>query len=333
MLPYGGDVCREGAAPLLVGLGRGIGHESRQRDLRIDDDLFLFGEVQHDVGPQVAPLLVLDVVLRLVMDPLGEGRVVEDRFEQHLAPVALHLRIALQRLREVLRLGRDVAVELHQGLQLAPLRGLRGVDLLDALAEVCDVVAEGFEHEVDRLAACLPEMLRLLAEDLRREVLELGAEALLGCFALGLVCGRLLGILPAQGLDLRRGRGPQRRQFGLGAQMLFADALQLRLCCLAGLAALCLEYLCRCKMLTSRSERLFQKQLVVLQAGYLPAHGDNDDSEARDQQEKQQYNRDDKKNVRIHENKISDLFRKDFHESEIILYICLWQSVRAAYME
>ena len=70
-----------------------------------------------------------------------------------------------------------------------------------------------------------------------------------------------------------------------------------------------------------------------MQAGYLPAHGDNDDSEARDQQEKQQYNRDDKKNVRIHENKISDLFRKDFHESEIILYICLWQSVRAAYME
>ena len=64
------------AAAFVVGFGRGVGHEGCQRDLRVDDDLLLLGQPQHHVGPQVATLLVLDVVLRFVVDSLGEGRVV-----------------------------------------------------------------------------------------------------------------------------------------------------------------------------------------------------------------------------------------------------------------
>ena len=66
------------------------------------------------------------------MDALREGRTVEDRFEQHLAPVALHLRIAFQGVGQVPGRGGDRLVEFHQAFefrfQLAPLGGLRGVD-------------------------------------------------------------------------------------------------------------------------------------------------------------------------------------------------------------
>ena len=62
----------EAAAALLFGFGRGIAYESRERNLRVDDDVFLLGQVQHDVGAQVVSLGVLDVVLRFVVDALDE---------------------------------------------------------------------------------------------------------------------------------------------------------------------------------------------------------------------------------------------------------------------
>lgn len=225
VLPHRGDVRREITPPLLLRVGRGVTHEGRERDFRVDDDVLLLGQVQHHVGPQVAPLLVLDVVLRLVVDALREGRTVEDRFEQHLAPVALHLRIAFQGVGQVPGLGGDRLVEFHQAFefrfQLAPLGGLRGVDLLDALAEVDDVLLERFQKDVDRLPAGLLEPLRLLAQNLRREVFELQAETLFELFAFGFLGGALLGVLLFQAGDFRLGRGAQGGQFGFGAQPRF----------------------------------------------------------------------------------------------------------------
>ena len=184
--------------------------------------------MQHHVGPQVASFLVLDVVLRLVVDAFGQGRVVEDRFEQHLAPVALHLRVAFECLREVLRLGRNVLVEFHEPFELGPqfaaLRGLRGIDLLDTPPEVGDVVPEGFEQQVDRLPARLAEMLRLLAQDLRGEVPELRAEPLLGRLPFGFLCGVLFGYFFLQGRDFGLRRGAQRRQLGFRLHPLLREA-------------------------------------------------------------------------------------------------------------
>ena len=88
-------------------LGRralGIGHVSRQRNLRVDDDPLALGQLQDHVGTQVVALLVLQVVLRLVVDALGQMRTVENRLEKHLAPVALHFRVAFQRAGQVVGL-------------------------------------------------------------------------------------------------------------------------------------------------------------------------------------------------------------------------------------
>ena len=50
----------------------------------------------------VEVLLVLQVVLRLVVDAFGQMRTVENRLEKHLAPVALHFRVAFQRAGQVI---------------------------------------------------------------------------------------------------------------------------------------------------------------------------------------------------------------------------------------
>ena len=68
------------------------------------------GQPQHHVGAAVVPRLVLDVELRLVVHAADEVRTVENRFENHLAPVALHLRVALQRVGQIGGLGGDAAL-------------------------------------------------------------------------------------------------------------------------------------------------------------------------------------------------------------------------------
>ena len=231
MLADGGRVGSEVAAALLFGFGRGVAYESRERNFRVDDDVFLLGQVQHDVGSQVVSLGVLDVVLRFVVDALDERRTVQDRFQQHFAPVALHFRIAFQCVRQVRGLGRDAPVEFHQvfqlGLQFAALCRLGGVDVLDALSEFGDVVAEGFEQHVERLLVGLLEMLGLLAQYLGCKVAELGPEGLLQFFALGFFGRAILGVLRAQRCDLGLGRGAECRQFRFGACPLLGQRLHL----------------------------------------------------------------------------------------------------------
>lgn len=45
-----------------------------------------------------------------------------DRFEDHLAPVALHFGIALERVGQVGRFGGDAAIEFHQPFELVAQR-------------------------------------------------------------------------------------------------------------------------------------------------------------------------------------------------------------------
>lgn len=202
---------RQVARPLglALALGRGVVDEGRQRDLRVDYDALPLGQPQHHVGAAVVPRLVLDVELRLIVHAADEVRTVENRFENHLAPVALHLRVALQRVGQIGGLGGDAAVELHEVLQLvvqrAALLVLVAVDALDPLAELGDILLEGLEQQVERFLVGLPEAARLLAQHLVGQVLELEAEPLLALLALGLLGGALLGRAAAQGLNLGGG--------------------------------------------------------------------------------------------------------------------------------
>lgn len=109
-------------APGRLVLGPDISDECRERHLRVDDDPFAFGQIKHHVGPQVVSRLVLDIELRIVMYAPDQIRIVEDRFEDHLAPVALHFGIALERVGQVGRFGGDAAIEFHQAFKLVAQR-------------------------------------------------------------------------------------------------------------------------------------------------------------------------------------------------------------------
>ena len=89
--------------------------------------------------------------------------------------------------------------------QLAALLVFVRVDVLHALAELGDVVAEGLQQYIHRLLVGLAELLRLLGKNLRREALEVAFEVLdlLGATLLGL--GALL-----------LGTGTERRNLLLG---------------------------------------------------------------------------------------------------------------------
>ena len=241
--------------------------------------------MQHHVRTQVAALVVLDVVLRLVVDALRERRAVEDRLQQHLAPVALHLRVAFQCVGQVPGVGRDVLVQLHEAFelvfQLAALFVLVGVDALDPFAELGDVLAEGFQQEVQRLLVRLLELPRLLAEDLRGEVFEFQAEALLQLLACGTFGVALLGVLRPQGVDLRGRRGPQGGQLGLCAEVLFAQRPQFGLRSVTGLTGLREEGFGGGKALAQVGQRGFGSRFFAPQAGRLAAQDDGGRGKSR----------------------------------------------------
>ena len=185
------------------------------------------------------------------MYPFDEVRIAEDRFEDHLAPIALHLRVAFQRVGEVGGLGRDAAVELHEVaefvLERSPLFVFGGVDRLHTFAELRDVVLERFEQQVERCFVRLAESARLLAQNVVRQIAELRAQQLFGFLAFGLFgrhallgrgepcsgrCGRCLclGALFAQPLCLVLKRGEPHAQSGrlrLRGRTLFGGEAQL----------------------------------------------------------------------------------------------------------
>ena len=146
-------------------------------------------------------------------------RIVENRIEDHLAPVALHLGISLEGVGQVGRLGRDAPVQLHEVLQLAlqfaVLLAFGRVNLLDAGAEVGDILLEGFQQQIERLAVSLFELFGLLAQNVVGKVAELHAQQLFGLLPLGLG----LPDFAIQRFHLRFGLGArfdQRADLGFG---------------------------------------------------------------------------------------------------------------------
>ena len=178
--------------------------------------------MQHHVGPQVAPRLVPEIDLRMVMHPLNQIRPVENRLQNHLPPVALHLRVAPQGVGQVSRLGRDAAVELHQVPQLvfqgSPLLVLGRVDAFDPLAELGDIIPERLEQDIEGLLVGLLEPARLFVHDFVREAAELQAHRLLLLLASGALGLPLLGVSLPQGRDLGFRRSPHGGQLRFDAR-------------------------------------------------------------------------------------------------------------------
>ena len=153
------------------------------------------------------------------MHAADKVRIVENRRQNHLAPVALHLGIPFEGVGQIGRLGRDAAVKLHEvlqfALQLAVLLAFGRIDLLDARAEIGDILFERFQQQVERFAVRLLEMARLFAQNIVGEVAELHAQQLLGLLPLGFA----LPDLAFQRLGCRFGFGArfdQRADLGFG---------------------------------------------------------------------------------------------------------------------
>ena len=208
-MPFQSDVARRIVLRIDITL------EGRERHLRVDHYVLPPGKVKYDVGTQVAAaLLILDVVLQFVVLALAQARVLQQLRKDHLTPVALNLGVALQGVRQVRRLGRNLTVELHQPLefvfQRAALLGLLRVDPLNTLAELAYVVLEGLEDCIHRLAVLLLEAAALLPQHIPRQGAELLPQRLLHLLlrahlvrhraALGLKVG--LGLCPRHAFAL-----------------------------------------------------------------------------------------------------------------------------------
>src|SRR4051812_445670 len=92
-----------------------------------------------------APLRSLGIrggLLALVMETVLQARFFEDLVETLFAPIAEHLHIAFERMREVRGLGADAGdLILEHGVLLARL----GIGLLDLSAKILQVFAQWIE--------------------------------------------------------------------------------------------------------------------------------------------------------------------------------------------
>src|SRR5262249_28298906 len=122
--------------------------------------------------------------LRLVLASCRQTRGFEHALEHELAPRALRARVALERAREIDRILADALVELLQVLDFlrehAAVALIVRVGLADRLAELPELHLQRIEQPAELLRALLAQVLRLVVEDRRREILERVAQALLG---------------------------------------------------------------------------------------------------------------------------------------------------------
>ena len=132
------------------------------------------------LGAEIVALVTLKTLLHRVVNTFLEVAALQDSFEYQLAEVTLHFGVAAQGCGEVVGLLGDGAVEFHQLFELlserATLGILRGVDFLYSLAELCDIILEGFEQYIHRLLVGLLESFGVLLHHLARQTLELGTE-------------------------------------------------------------------------------------------------------------------------------------------------------------
>ena len=174
------------ALRLVRGMHRiGIG---RQRHLRVDDHLLSARQVQYHIGTQVVARLILQVGLDVIVLPFDQVRMVEDRREDHLAHIALNLRVSLQGVGQIRSLVGNLAVELHQPVELVPQRPVTlhivAVDILNPLPELRNILPKRLQKHLHSLTVGLLELPALLLEYVARHVAELFAHGLLHLFRL-----------------------------------------------------------------------------------------------------------------------------------------------------
>ena len=222
---HAADVALEGVLALLRIVGRDVVRVGGEADFAVDDDGFSVGVVHdhvgaHDVVGRTFDRLagiVADGVLRAVVDALHEAGIAEDGLEDHFAPVALRLALALQRVCEVVRVRADLLGHPDHGFVLV----LQGFVELDAV--FADVVhgllvdGELFAERGEDGAELLPvrglEIFGALLQDGLAEDLEFLTE-MLGAFLRDLLHLRLR---LAHGGELRLRLAFFRLKFGGGA--------------------------------------------------------------------------------------------------------------------
>ena len=120
---------------------------------------------------------------------LDEVRVVEDRGQDHLTHIALHLRIATNSLGQVVGFVGNATVELHQVFKLvfqcSVAFEIVAMDRLDSQLKIGNIVAERFEQLLDRLRVGLTEHAALLLQNIACQVAELLLHNLLQLLLLG----------------------------------------------------------------------------------------------------------------------------------------------------
>ena len=232
---YRGDVGRKGrfAGYFVAQVGGfgvlGVGGE---RHLRVDDHLLVAGQVEYHVGADVVPLFGAKILLDVEVDAAFQTRTLEQRLEDHLAPVTLCLTVAAQGGGQVVGLAAHLVAHLVEPFDLGFEHFALGGLLFNPLAEPFDVLAQRTEQLADVLLVGVGETAGLLLQNVVGQVAEvvgklflqllplggLGLETfrpdadlgLCRCqtlFGLGLCCGHpfvgfgLLGVLPfdAQG--------------------------------------------------------------------------------------------------------------------------------------
>ena len=185
------DVARHCRDAIGIILCTSIVQISRQRHLRVDDHALAVGQVQDHIGAQVVALLIFEIGLHHIVLALDQIRVVENRRQDHLAHIALHLRIATNGLGQVVGFVGDAAVKIHQVFELifqcAVTFDIVAVNRLDTQTKICNIIAEWLEQLFDRLRIGLAEHAALLLQNIVRQVAELLLHCLLHLLHLGLL--------------------------------------------------------------------------------------------------------------------------------------------------
>ena len=122
---------------------------------------------------------------------LDQIRVVENRRQDHLTHIALHLRVATNGLGQVVGFVGDAAVEIHQVFELvfqcAVALDIVAVDRLDTQTKIRNIIAERLEQLLDRLRIGLAEHATLLLQNIVRQIAKLLLHRLLHLLHFGLL--------------------------------------------------------------------------------------------------------------------------------------------------
>src|SRR6185437_13308412 len=179
---------RRAARGFVGGIHEGV--EGLQRHFRIDDDNIAVRQQDLDIGSQPRAIFGLVRFLHAELLAFAQAGLFEDRGQDHLAPGALRLRIALQGACEIIGFLADG--DARRG-EIADLLDQLGAVLDHALLEFDDLVAERFEERIDLLAILFGEGLPMRLQHLAGERLELVAHLL----ARRLQLIEALAVLPA----------------------------------------------------------------------------------------------------------------------------------------